>query len=206
MPRMKSPATVERDPEQRLIDAALTLAERQGWRRTGLAEIADGAGLSLAEAYLLHRSKPAIVDAFMRRVDAAMLAGAEEDREGAPRDRLFDTLMRRFDALAPHRPALKAIFRDSFTDPAALLHGLGIARAMVWALEAAGVSAVGVQGHLRVHLLGVLYLSVTRTFFEDQSPDLARTMAALDRTLRRSGSFLGLDRAAKPAAAAGAAA
>ena len=88
--------------EDRLVDAALSLAERQGWRRTGLAEIAAEAGLPLAEAYAACPSKPALLAAFHRRIDRAALAGAGDGGE-PPRDRLFDTLMRRFDVLAPHR-------------------------------------------------------------------------------------------------------
>ncbi len=88
----------EGTPEQRLIDAALELAARQGWRRTGLAEIAAAAGLKLHEAYALHRSKASILRAFMRRIDASVLAGG--GRSGTARtarDRLFETLMRRFE-------------------------------------------------------------------------------------------------------------
>src|SRR3984957_20900639 len=109
-PRPPSQAT----PENRLIDAALALAARQGWRRTGLAEIAAEAGLKLHEAYALHRSKAAILAAFTRRIDREVLTGAPAAEEGeSVRDRLFDTLMRRYDALKPYKPALRAILRDS---------------------------------------------------------------------------------------------
>src|ERR1700730_6157190 len=95
----------ERSPEDRLIVAALELAARQGWRRTGLAEIAAEAGLKLHEAYALHRSKAAILGAFTRRIDREVLAGAGAPEEGeSTRDRLFDTLMRRYDALKPYKP------------------------------------------------------------------------------------------------------
>ena len=41
------------DPKQRLIEAALTLAAEQGWRRTGMAEIAAAAGVPLKDAYAM---------------------------------------------------------------------------------------------------------------------------------------------------------
>jgi AcrR family transcriptional regulator len=177
--------------EDRLVDAALRLAERQGWARTGLAEIAAEAGLPLAEAYAACPSKLGLLAAFHRRIDRAALSGASDAGE-PPRDRLFDTLMRRFDALAPHRGALRAILRDSLGDPAALLGAPALLCSMAWMLEAAGISAAGWRGRMRVNMLAGLYLSLFRVFLEDDSADLAKTMAALDRRLRRVESWLGV--------------
>lgn len=185
----------------RLVDAALVLAGRQGWRRTGLAEIAAEAGLSLAETYDAVPSKLALLAAFHRRIDRAALADAG-DAEAPPRDRLFDALMRRFDALAPHRPALRAILRDSRGDPALLLGAAALVHSMSWMLEAAGVPAAGLLGRVRAHLLSGLYLWVLQVFLDDDSTDLAKTMAALDRQLRRSEAILGIGNGREASAAA----
>jgi AcrR family transcriptional regulator len=179
--------------KDRLVDAALSLAVRQGWRGTGMAAIAAEAGVPLGEAYAAASSKLALLAAFHRRIDLAALAGTGESQEPA-RDRIFDALMRRFDALAPHRPALRVILRDSLGDPAVLLGVPALLGSMVWMLEAAGVSAAGIVGRLRAHLLAGLYLSVLRVFLDDDSTDLAKTMAALDRRLRRAEGWLGLGR------------
>ncbi len=176
------------NPEQRLIDAALRLAARQGWRRTGLAEIAAEAKLTLPQAYALHRSKGGILRAFIRGIDSAVLEGAATSADSA-RERLFDTLMRRFDALKPHREALRAIARDSIGHPSALLGMPVLGRSMGWMLEASGISSAGCRGRVLSHLLVGLHLAVLRVFLDDDSPDLARTMAALDRGLKRGESL-----------------
>jgi len=180
------------DGEGKLIDAALALAARQGWRRTRLSEIAAEAGLALADAHALHATKLGILDAFMRRVDRAVLEGAAPAEDEKWRDRLFDVLMRRFDALQPHRPALAAIIRDSVGDPLALFGAFSLLRSMAWMLEAAGLSAAGWRGRLRTNLLAGLYVSVFQAFLADDSADLTKTMAALDQRLRRAESFLGM--------------
>jgi len=192
----KRAAAARNTPERRLVTAALELAARQGWRRTGLAEIAAAAGLPLHEAYALHRSKAAILEAFSRQIDVEVLAGmpaAEADDK--PRERLFDTLMRRLDALKPHKPAIRAILRDSLSPPAVACGLPGRLRSMRWMLEAAGISTAGCRGRLLVHLVLGLYVSVLRVFLQDDSPDLARTMAALDRGLRRGEALCHLGRA-----------
>jgi hypothetical protein len=52
-------------------------------------------------------------------------------------------------------------------------------------LEAANISTSGLRGELAVKLTAAAYLSTMRVWQHDDSPDLARTMAALDTRLRR---------------------
>jgi AcrR family transcriptional regulator len=180
------------DAEGRLVDAALRLAVQQGWRRVGLAAVAAEAGLPLDQAYAACPSKLAILAAFHRRIDRVALAGPAIEGDASGRDRLFDILMRRFDALQPHKAALGAILRDSIGDPSVLLDAPAVLRSMAWMLEAAGLSAAGWRGGLRTQLLAGLYFLVLRDFLDDDSADLTKTMAALDRRLRRAQSLLGI--------------
>ena len=194
------------DPAARIVDAALALAAREGWRRVSLAAIAAEAGMSVLELYAVYRSKAAILDGFHRRIDAAALAGVDSVADERPRDRLFDIVMRRFDALSPHKDAVDAVARDAVADPLAALCGVpSLLNSMSWMLEAAGVSASGWIGRVRVKLLLGIYLSVFRVWLSDDSPDMTRTMAALDSRLRHAERWLGLavPAGAAPAAQAG---
>ena len=177
-----------------VIDTAMKLAAERGWRDLSLAEIADAAKLPLSKVYPVFPSKTAILGAFSRRIDTAVLEGAEIEageagaREGGAHDRLFDTLMRRFDALRPYREALGNIVCAEAGDPVAALCGLcRLGRSMACMLEAARLSATGLRGALRVKALGLAYLATLRVFLRDDSPDMAATMAALDRNLSRLG-------------------
>ncbi len=170
-----------------VIDTAMKLAAERGWRDLSLAEIADAAKLPLSRVYPVYPSKAAILGGFSRQIDAAVL-GAEEagGREGGAHDRLFDVLMRRFDALRPYRVALGNILCAEAGDPASALCGLcRLKRSMAFMLEAAMLSATGLRGVLRVKALGLAYLATLRVFLRDESPDMATTMAALDRNLTR---------------------
>jgi len=195
------------DRAARIVDAALALAAREGWRSSSLAAIASEARMSVLELYAIYRSKAAILDAFHRRVDAAALAGSGGDPDERPRDRLFDIVMRRFDALTLHKAAVAAIARDAMADPLAALCGVpALINSMGWMLEAAGVSTSGWIGRARVKLLLGIYLSVFRVWLADDSADMTRTMAALDSRLRHAETWLGLAApvAAQPEAGAAA--
>jgi AcrR family transcriptional regulator len=181
-------ARPEGDARSRLIGAAMTIAATKGWRHAGMGEIAQEAGLPLAEAYVAFRAKPCLLAGFTRQINETVLAGNEP--EGAPRERLFELLMRRFDALKPHRAALRAILRDSVGDPAGIFGVPATLNAMAWMLEGAGISAAGWRGRARCLALTGAYVAVFRTFLADDSEDLAKTMAALDRRLK-AGPFRG---------------
>ena len=170
----------------RIIDAALACIAQQGWRRLSLADIAAEAGMPILRVYRLFSSKPAILCGFFRRIDETVLAAPlEGEPDERPRDRVFDLLMRRFDALQPYRAALDVLARELPTDPlAALAAGAALLRSMRWMLEAAGISGEGLGGVVAVKLTAAAYLATLRVWRRDDSPDLAPTMAALDRRLR----------------------
>jgi AcrR family transcriptional regulator len=152
-----------------------------------LAAIADAAELPILQVYRTFRSKRAILGGLNRRVDEAVLGEPPPaEPEERPRDRLFDLLMRRFDALMPHKPALEVLWHELPGDPiTAFCTGRSLLRSMQWMLEAADISTSGVRGALAVRLTAAAYLSAMRVWQRDDTPDLARTMAALDARLRR---------------------
>lgn len=170
-----------------MLDTALGLIAASGWRTLTMAEIAEAAGVSLAEVYRSFPTKAHLLAELVARTDLAVLAGPPADPSEAPRDRLFDVLMRRFDALQPHRDAYLRLMRELPLDPPAMLVFLPrLALTMSWMIEAAGLSATGPAGWLRWQGLAVLYLDALRAWARDDSPDLARTMARLDRGLARA--------------------
>lgn len=189
MPARKRPKSPSGDPKQRLIEAALRLAAEEGWRGLGMAEIAAAAGLSLKETYAIARSKAGLLAALRRQIDEAMLAGGVISGD-SPRDRLFEALMRRFEALKPYRAGLRAILRESVGNPAVLGLVPGLLRSMGWTLSTAGMPAAGVRGRFARRVAGAVYVSIFPTFFRDEGADLGSTMAALDKRLRQVESVL----------------
>src|SRR6516225_1958118 len=107
-----------RSDADRIIDAALARIASDGWRHLSLAAIADAAGLPILRVYRTFGSKQAILRGLHRRIDEAALAEPPSAEPGErPRDRLFDLLMRRFDALGPYKPALEVLRRELPGDP-----------------------------------------------------------------------------------------
>ena len=170
--------------EDTIIAAALDLAGARGWDAVTMTEIAAAAEVPLAETARLFPDKGAVLDGLGRMVDAAMLAGGPADAEESPRDRLFDVIMRRFDALAAHKPGVESVLRSLRGDPLTVLARLpGVERSAAWTLELAGVAAGGLGGALQVRILALALARVTWVWLRDESPDMAQTMKELDRVL-----------------------
>ena len=180
-----------------LVAAAFTQAGLTGWRTLSIVEAAQSAGLPLDRARARFPGPGAVLMKFGLLADQAALA--EPPTEPRARDRLFDLLMRRFDVLQAHRDGMTALLQALPTDPAlALALGGATLRSMAWMLEAAGVSATGLRGMLRAQGLVGVWVYALRAWKDDASPDLAGTMAAMDKALdqaARFSSMFGLDAA-----------
>jgi ubiquinone biosynthesis protein COQ9 len=170
-------------PQGRIVAAALRLAAEGPWHSVTLADIAKSAEVSLVELRRAFGSKSEILAAFVRMVDDQVLAQAPaRSPDQSPRDALFEVIMSRFDVLEPYKAGLKSISASWPADPALMR---AMAASQAWMLRAAGISADGLDGQLRAGGLAALYASVARTWLDDDDPGLARTMAVLDRRLRR---------------------
>ena len=180
------PAAAASEPD-RIIDALLARIPIEGWRGLSLASIAAASGLPILRVYRNFHCKQAILRAFFRRIDEAVLAEPPAAEEGErARDRLFDLIMRRFDALRPYKPALDVLRRELPADPVSMLVATGaLLRSVRWMHEAADITTGGIRGTIAVKLTSAAYLATMSVWQRDDSTDLGPTMAALDARLRR---------------------
>jgi AcrR family transcriptional regulator len=178
--------------EDRFVDAAMQIISQDGWRGLTMTALAQETGEPLSALYKSRISKTGLLRQLIGRIDMTALdeadAGAPDTE--SPRDRLFDAIMLRFEALDPYRDAMRVLVHDLPRDPASAAALLPqIRRSLRWTLEAAGFSADGISGALRVRLLGLICWRSLRVWLDDVE-DLARTMADLDRRLRKAGRWL----------------
>ncbi|WP_146140137.1 TetR/AcrR family transcriptional regulator [Alsobacter soli] len=179
-------------PRDRIIDALMDLAADRDWDEIEIRHIAERAGVSLSEFRDAFPSKGAILAGFSRRLDKIVLDGTTDDLEGeSVRERLFDVMMRRLDAMAPYREALRRITPAIRRDPLSLaaMNQL-LSNSMRFMLAAAGIDTSDALGPVKVQGAVLVWARVLDTWLDDDDPGLARTMATLDRELARGGRFM----------------
>lgn len=192
------------DPRGRIVEALMDLAAGQPIEEITIRDICRKAEVSLAEFRDFFPSKGAVLAGFSRRIDRVVLAREAEDlADENARERLFDVLMRRLDAMAPYRAGLREVTAWLRRDPAAALAMNQVALgSMRFMLEAAGVDVEGAAGMVKLQGLVFAWGRIVNVWLDDDEPELARTMAELDRELTRGERAVAgverLDRLATP--------
>src|SRR5664279_4280604 len=182
--------TSDRD---KAIDALMALLTEHSFEQVGLAEVAGRAGIKLSQLRAEFGSTLAILAAHTKDIDRAVLDGGDADMAEEPvRERLFDVLMRRLEALAPYKEAIRSLLRSARRNPglALALNAMAV-RSQAWMLEAAGIGASGPKGALRAQGAALMFARVLSVWFDDDEPGLDRTMAALGRGLASAERWAG---------------
>jgi AcrR family transcriptional regulator len=169
------------------IDALMALLAENSFEEIGLAEVAGRAGIKLSALRAEFGSTLAILAAHIKDIDKAVLDGGDADMaEEPPRERLFDVLMRRIEAMTPYKEAVRSIMRSARRNGGLALAMNGMAvRSQAWMLEAAGIGASGPRGALRAQGGALMFARVVKAWLdaEDDEDAMDRAMAALNRGL-----------------------
>jgi hypothetical protein len=135
----------------------------------------------------------AIYAAHVKAIDAIVLDGGDGDMaEETTRERLFDVLMRRLEAMAPYKEAVRSMMRAARRSPplALALNAMAV-RSQTWMLEAAGIGASGPKGAMRAQGAALIFGRTLSVWVDDNEEGLDRTMAALDRSLSTGARWAG---------------
>jgi AcrR family transcriptional regulator len=183
-----------------LIAQGMALLAERGWQHFSLAELAERSGRSLADVYAVLPTRGHLITGLGRRLDRAMLTIDQgELADLAVRERLFELVMRRLEAAAPFKPGLRRLARECGREPGVVLLGAcNLDRTAGWLLDAAGADFAPVLRSIARRALVLAYTRVFRTWLGDDTPDLARTLAELDKRLQQLERLAGLARRTRP--------
>lgn len=181
--------TSPREPlREKIVDAALVLAERRSWEAVRLHDIAAELGITLDDIRKYYREKEDIVDAWFDRADRAMLKeGAKSELATlSPRQRLHRLLMAWFAALAAHRKPTRQMIVNKL-EPGHVHYVVGgllrVSRTVQWWREAAHRDAALPRRAFEETALTGIYLASFTCWMGDDSTDAANTAAFLDKLL-----------------------
>jgi AcrR family transcriptional regulator len=186
------------DPRSKIVDALMELASETRFEDISIRDICKKADISLADFRDSFPSKGAVLAGLSRRIDRAVLTqDSEELADESPRERLFDILMRRLEAMGPYREGLREAAAWLRRDPtAALAMNQIVIGSMRFMLEAAGIEIEGgAAGTIKLQGLALAWARIVGVWLDDDDPGLSKTMAELDRELTRGErAVAGVDR------------
>ena len=178
----------------RIIDAALELAEERGWANVRLYQVAERAGVPLATIGTEFRDQDALANAWFARALKAVERIPPEALAGQPAaERLQLVIMRWFEELAPHREVTGEMLRAKLY-PSHPQHWMplvfDLSRLVHWFLDAARIASTGRARQLaEIGLTGIVLASL-RVWLSDDSADSERTRSYLLRRLDAADRWL----------------
>jgi len=175
----------------RILEAALVLAEQRSWERLRLHDVAAELKLGLNDVRVHFREKEDLIDAWFDRADAAMLDEVVKPELLAlsPRDRLHRLMMVWFTALTPHRSVTRQMIGGKL-EPGHVHYQyaglLRVSRTVQWWREAARREAALPWRALEEAGLTAIYLAAFFYWMRDDSEHARRTSLFLDSLLARA--------------------
>jgi AcrR family transcriptional regulator len=171
-----------------LVKLAFELLAERGWERFSFLELARRAELSLAEVYAELPDRPALLRVLGRRLDREMLGMDFSELDGlSPRERVFELIMRRLDAMAPYKDGLRTLARKSGRDPMLLASACcNLDRLSRRLVDASALIGGPTMKQMARRATAAVYLRTFRVWLDDDTQDMARTLAELDRRLQQA--------------------
>lgn len=175
----------------RILDAAVELAEQSSWEKLTLHEIAGHLGISLNEIRQHFSVKDELVEAWYDRADSAMLLAAARDGFDSLsiRDRLYTLIVSWLDFLATHRKVSRDMLLYKL-EPAHIhlqIQGvLRVSKTVQWIREAAQLKSTHLQRIAEEIGLTGIYLNTFIYWMFDRSEKQSGTRRFLERKLARA--------------------
>lgn len=171
-----------------IVDAALELAERDGWEAVRLHQVATACNAGLDDIRRHFAEKDEIIDAWLDRADAAMLGHFDNGGVDGltPRERIRELILVWLEALAPFRRVTREMidhkleFGHIHVQFPAVLR---ISRTVQWIREGAMLDAPLPRRALEETAMTAVFVKTFVGWLRDDSTGFQRTRERLDRDL-----------------------
>ncbi|MDE1900509.1 MAG: TetR family transcriptional regulator [Alphaproteobacteria bacterium] len=179
--------------DARIAAAALRLAAAKGWERVTLDAVARAAKMPVAGLRARLVTVNALVPMIAKAIDHEAFVAVGAGGAGPLHDRLFDLLMARFDILQKHRQAIESMESAARHDRAlACVLMRAVMDGAYRVIDAARVDSISPPRAVVAMGLVAIYAYAFCAWRADDSRDMAKTMAALDKALRWAGKTVAL--------------
>ena len=178
-----------KNKEEKLIALGFELIEKKGWKYFSLESLATANKSDLATIKYYFRNKSQFLESFSEMIDDKVLASVdiEEFNKNSIKDNLFELIMLRFENLNNYKTGLKNILSELKKSPVELKKIMKkILDSMDLFLEVANVKKNYLTDFIKVNIIFLIYSYVFNVWLDDQSAEMSKTMAELDKWLSRA--------------------
>ena len=172
--------------KEKLITLGFKLIEKKGWKYFSLKSLAKANKSDLETIKIFFRNKSQFLESFSEMIDNKVLADIDKDEfnKNSIKDNLFELIMLRFENLNNYKTGLKILLSDLKKSPVELKKIVKkVLDSMDLFLEIANVKNNYLMDFIKVNIIFIIYSYVFKVWLGDQSPEMSKTMAELDKWL-----------------------
>ena len=176
-----------------IIVKAFDLIKNSGWANFSLTKLSKKEKISLTDLKKIFNSKNSILDEFSRMIDEEVekRISFEDFNLSSTKDNLFELIMIRFELLSPYKDSLKSILLTSKNNPMILKKiSKNVLNSLDFYLELTNSYSESPKDFFKKNIIFFIYAYVFKIWLDDNSKELSKTMAELDKLLSLSEKFL----------------
>tara|TARA_B100000941_G_scaffold26_1_gene20 strand:+ start:162 stop:737 length:576 start_codon:yes stop_codon:yes gene_type:complete len=175
--------------KEKLIILGFKLIEKKGWSYFSLKNLAKENKSDLESIKIFFKNKSQFLESFSEMIDNKVLANIDKDEfnKNSIKDNLFELIMLRFENLNHYKTGLKILLSDLKKSPVELKKIMKkVLDSMDLFLEIANVKNNYLMDFIKVNIIFIIYSYVFNVWLDDQSSEMSKTMAELDKWLSKA--------------------
>ena len=175
--------------KEKLIILGFKLIEKKGWKYFSLKSLAKENKSDLESIKIFFKNKSQFLESFSEMIDNKVLANIDKDEfnKNSIKDNLFELIMLRFENLNHYKTGLKILLSDLKKSPVELKKIMKkVLDSMDLFLEIANVKNNYLMDFIKVNIIFIIYSYVFNVWLDDQSSEMSKTMAELDKWLSKA--------------------
>lgn len=175
--------------KEKLIILGFKLIEKKGWSYFSLKNLAKENKSDLESIKIFFKNKSQFLESFSEMIDNKVLANIDKDEfnKNSIKDNLFELIMLRFENLNHFKTGLKILLSDLKKSPVELKKIMRkVLDSMDLFLEIANVKNNYLMDFIKVNIIFIIYSYVFNVWLDDQSSEMSKTMAELDKWLSKA--------------------
>lgn len=178
----------------KIVETALEILTQTPWDALTMEELAARLSITPIQLYTFFPTRCDLLKGIVQFIDDKMLVLYREGKEDLSlQEKLFDIIMCRFEVMEAYKKPLKniilTVWRDPISFPSGIFSGL---HSMNLILGAVGVPVEGLKGKLNIKILSFFYLYTLKFWFDDETQDMSKTLAHVDKGLKNIIDFLNI--------------
>ena len=174
------------------IKLAFKLIEEKGWNDFSLEKLAKEESIKIEDLKSFFKNETNLIESFSEMIDEQVIKEVDlnEFNQNPVKDNIFELIMIRFEKLSPYKKSLNILLKQLKYKPKILKKlTKKIFNSLDLFLEISNAKSNYIFDFLKLNIMFIIYGYTFKIWLEDDSKDMGKTMAEVDKWLSEAESY-----------------